>query len=89
MRLHMCMSVRGALNWDKKTLKRNARGFTTNDGKPMTPEEVRSCLMDELAKGHEVIPLGECDNFDYKTGCKGHPDTAPAPQTGDAAKVEK
>ncbi len=76
MRMHMCMSVRGALNWDKKTLKRNARGFTRNDGKPMTPDEVRNALMDELAKGREVIPLGECDNFDFKTGCKGHPDTA-------------
>jgi hypothetical protein len=73
MRIHMCMNVRGALNWDKKTMKRNAKGFT-NDGKPMTSDEVRNKLMDELAKGHEVIPLGECDNFDLKTGCKGHPD---------------
>jgi hypothetical protein len=69
------MSVRGALNWDKRTLKRNARGFKTDDGKPMTPGEVRNALMDELAKGHEVIQLGECSNSDFKTGCKGHPDT--------------
>ena len=77
MRYHMCMSVRGALNWDKKTLKRNAKGFTNKDGKTMTPDEVRAALMDELSKGREVIPLGECDNFDFKTGCKGHPDIAP------------
>ena len=76
MIIHMCMSVRGALNWDKKTMKRNAKGFKTNDGRPMTADQVREALMDELAKGHEVIPLGECDNFDFKTGCKGHPEEA-------------
>ena len=71
---HMCQSVRGALNWDKKTLKRNARFLTDDLGNRMTPDQVRQAFMDELAKGHEVIPLGkECDNFDYKTGCKGHP----------------
>jgi hypothetical protein len=29
-------------------------------------------LMDELAQGHEAIPFSECDNWDWKTGCKGH-----------------
>lgn len=70
--VHMCMSVRGALNWNKATLKRMAKSFTDDNGKPMTPDQVRNALMDELAKGHEVIPLGECDNFDYKKGCMGH-----------------
>jgi len=23
--------------------------------------------------GRKVIPLGECDNFDYQEGCLGHP----------------
>ena len=74
MKVHVCMSVRGALNWNKAELKRNARAMSDKDGNPMTPDAVRSALMDELAQGHEVIPLGECDNFDFKTGCKGHED---------------
>lgn len=28
--------------------------------------------MDKLAAGHEVIPVGDCDNFDFKEGCQGH-----------------
>lgn len=46
--------------------------FKHEDGRSMTPEEARDQLYDELAKGHEVIPFGPCDNFDYKTGCRGH-----------------
>ena len=23
--------------------------------------------------GHRVLPFDDCDNFDYQTGCKGHP----------------
>lgn len=43
------------------------------DGKPLnTAKQVRKMLQDELALGHEVIPMGDCDNFDWKTGCKGH-----------------
>jgi len=85
MRVHMCMSVRGALNWDKATLKRNARGMSDPYGNPMTPDQVRNALMDELAQGHEVIPLGECDNFDFKTGCKGHEDKDSNPSHHDGA----
>jgi hypothetical protein len=38
----------------------------------MTPAQVRNAMYDELAKGHEVLPLGECDNFDFIKGCQGH-----------------
>jgi len=42
----------------------------------MTPREAEDFLMDELAKGHEVIPICDCDNFDFKEngGCQGHDD---------------
>ena len=36
-------------------------------------DEARDVLMDELANGHDFIPFGHCDNFDFKSGCKGHP----------------
>lgn len=70
---HMCMSVRGALNWDKRRFKQWAGAFTNEDGTKPTPDEVREFLMDELAKGHEVIPMSDaCEGFDFKTGCPGH-----------------
>jgi hypothetical protein len=61
--------------------KRELKGITTwmlkSDGTRYTVDELRDALMDELSKGHEKIPTGDCDNFDYKTGCRGHekPDT--------------
>lgn len=68
---HLCISVRGALNWPKSRLK---HFFVDNEtGKQLTPDQAREYLMDMLSEGKEVIPVGECDNFDYKTGCKGHP----------------
>jgi len=46
---------------------------TKSDGtKFASVEEFKNSLYDELAKGHEVIPMGECEGFDYKTGCPGH-----------------
>lgn len=70
--LHMSLSVRGALNWPKRKL----RIFTDKaTGRQANPDQVRSWLMDELAQGHEVIPLTgsePCEGFDFKTGCPGH-----------------
>ena len=71
---HMCMSVRGPLtNWPAREWKRALKYITKDDGTPYrTVEELKAVFLEELARGHEVIPLGECDNFDWKTGCKGH-----------------
>jgi hypothetical protein len=64
--IHICLSVRGAL-WN-----RSFDGFRHNDGLPMTRREAFDGLCDELSKGHEKLPMGDCDNFDWKTGCRGH-----------------
>lgn len=72
-RVHMRLSVRGALRWSTSEAKRLMDGFHKDDGSPLASvDELRECLMDELAQGHEFLPLGDCDNFDYKTGCRGH-----------------
>lgn len=66
--LHMCLDVRGALNWPKHKLKGMLK---TDSGKKLTPDEVRTYLMDCLADGSEVIPIGtDCTNFDKKLGCQ-------------------
>jgi hypothetical protein len=74
--IHMSISVRGMLNWPKGEFKKACKWITKKDGTPFTPAELKEALYDELAKGHEVIPMGECDNFDHKTGCRGHGEPA-------------
>ena len=67
--VHMCMSVRGALRKPRKQLKGM---LMTADGRSLSAGEVFEALMEELAQGHEKLPIGDCDNFDYKQGCLGH-----------------
>ena len=70
-RVHMCLCVRGAL---RKMTKRQLGGlFTKDDGSQATAAEAVEYLKLCDYKGWEVIPMGDCDNFDYKTGCRGHP----------------
>lgn len=71
-KVHLCLSVRGALNQTKAEMKRMASSITVDGKRLKTADEVREFLLDELAQGHELLPFGECDNFDWKTGCKGH-----------------
>lgn len=75
-RIHVFLDVKGALtNWDDKLL---ASCVAHDDGSPMTAREAKAFLLEELAQGHELIPMAECDNFDWKKGCLGHqiPDEA-------------
>lgn len=68
---HAALDVRSYLKAPKKALRRL---FRHPSGKrSMTPDEARDVLIDELAKGHEFIPFGQCDHFDFKMGYKGHP----------------
>lgn len=70
---HLVVSVRGMLNWPNVEAKKNLKWITKNDGTRFgTVAELRNMLMDELAKGHEVLKTGECDNFDFQKGCLGH-----------------
>lgn len=69
--VHMCLDVRGAMMWPKSRLKGMFRHVVT--GKPCTYAESMESLMDHVAQGHIVIPIGnECDGFSYETGCPGH-----------------
>lgn len=71
---HMCMSVTGPLaNWPLREWKRALKYINKDDGTPFrSVEELKRSFLDELAKGHKVIPMGECDNFDWEQGCMGH-----------------
>lgn len=66
--VHMCLDIEGGI--------RNARMLKdciTVDGKRLhTEKEIKDFLRGELSKGRRVLPMADCDNFDYQTGCKGH-----------------
>lgn len=76
--IHLSQPITGPLmNWNKNDWKRASKYITRPDGTKFTPEELKAAFLEELSKGHEVIPIGECDNFDYKHGCLGHEITMP------------
>lgn len=73
--IHMSQSVRGFLNnfRTKRELESAMKFITKDDGSRFSsPDELRDAFMDELAKGHEVIPMGDCPTFDFVHGCPGH-----------------
>lgn len=41
-------------------------------GKKLTSQECFDLLCDSLEEGQLVLPMGDCSNFDPKTGCRGH-----------------
>jgi hypothetical protein len=76
MRFHMCQSVRGALaNWHGRQWNDATDWITRTDGtKFANGEELEHRFQELLDQGIEKIPCGDdCDNFDPKEGCRGHP----------------
>ena len=52
---------------------RMLKGVITVDGHTLnTVKEIRGFLQEQLDMGRRVLPMCDCDNFDYQTGCKGH-----------------
>ena len=88
-RYHICVSVRGALKWSDA----NLRGmFKDEGGRTLSGAETREVLFDALSEGKEVLPIGPCDNFNFKVGCQGHPkeaaDVKPFPNRSSALESE-
>lgn len=74
--VHTSLDVRGCL---LNATDAQLRGmFKQDDGRTMTAQEVKLALMDELAKGRNVLPVGgPCEGFDYiNGGCPGHDSAA-------------
>ena len=69
-RHHLSIDLKGALmHWkDKEWI-----GVVTEDGKKLSPREVKGRFLDLLASGVKLIPMdSSCDNFDPERGCRGH-----------------
>lgn len=68
MRHHMCLNCEGGIRNAKDLI-----GCITVDGCVLyTVNEIKKFLRNEIKQGHTVIPCGDCNNFDFTTGCKGH-----------------
>jgi hypothetical protein len=75
MILHTSAAIRGLL-----ALKDLSGVITDDQGRELSDAEAREYLHDCLEKGWKVLPMsGKCDNFDYQTGCKGHPSEGESP----------
>jgi len=69
---HCCLDVMGFLV--NEQFPEGYHGlFRDEGGDDIPPHEARAMLLDELSRGHKVIPFGKCDNFDWAKGCQGHP----------------
>lgn len=70
---HCHLDVRGAI---KNFSKRELASLFKNpeNGRWLTADEAKDALLDHLAAGRVVLPMGPaCDGFDYSGGgCPGH-----------------
>lgn len=74
---HMCLDIRGALRRSNQQIEGL---LIRDDGGRMKGKEVRDELMDNLAMGRRVLPIGDCDNFSFEEGCLGHPEKTEGPR---------
>lgn len=66
--IHCCLDIEGGM-MNARMLK----GVITVDGHTLTTvKAIKNFLQEQLDMGRRVLPMGDCDNFDYQTGCKGH-----------------
>jgi hypothetical protein len=70
---HMGLDVTGFLK-NQHFPRAYRKMFKHLNGSEMTPNEAREALFAELARGHKMIPIGDCPIFDFVKGCPGHPD---------------
>lgn len=68
---HMSTNIEGLL----RNMKGKKINFLDDDnGRQMTDKEARHAIAELQAKGHKLIPSGDCDGFDpFGGGCPGHP----------------
>lgn len=73
------MTTRKHLSTNIEGLLRNMKGkkinFLSDDnGNEMSDSQARKAIAELQAKGHKLIPSGDCEGFDpFGGGCPGHP----------------
>jgi len=71
---HISVSIRSFVEMGKDNFCKvyGDTAFVNDDGTPLTSEQAYDGLVQEFAAGREIIIGAGCDNFDPKTGCRGH-----------------
>ena len=72
MKIHMATSIDGLLAMSDAKMKRMLNCVRDENGNHPTLAEFKKYLNEEKAKGHLLLPVPECDNFDPVKGCLGH-----------------
>lgn len=73
MFFHKCIRIRSFLLWRRKDQKKFMKWTKKPGGENFSDvKEMCSTLVEELAKGNELIPSENCSNFDFRRGCLGH-----------------
>ena len=72
--IHCCVDISGILRSESL----DGAMTDTETGHVLSDMEARKYLNECLEKGWKVLPMGDCDNFDYQTGCKGHVHAEPS-----------
>lgn len=81
MNMHLSQSISGPLkHWHKRDWQHATKWIKRKDGTRYTADELKDEFLHQLSLGREVVPIGECDNFDFKLGCLGHPEQPLTPQ---------
>jgi hypothetical protein len=69
--LHTSVDIRWLLS--TRTSRQLADAVTVNGEKTDDGEEVRNALLNRLAEGHALLPIGDpCEGWDPIKGCPGH-----------------
>ena len=67
---HMSVSIEGLLRNYKR---RKINIFTDDNGNTISDREATKEIAELQAKGHKLIPSGNCEGFDpFGGGCPGH-----------------
>ncbi len=71
---HCSQSIDGPLmNWTEEEWEENCQWMLDhNNEKFKSGRDLKRVFLDEAFKGHRVVPVDGCDNFDYHQGCLGH-----------------
>lgn len=71
--IHCCADIEGMLRFHNRPGSLEGVFKNNETGRHLTDAEAREYLHACLEKGWRVLPMGDCDNFDYQKGCLGHP----------------
>ena len=67
---HVSLDIMSACEWPKSRLRKLL--VNTATGRMLTSDEARRVLLQHLSEGRKFLPTGDCEGFDYQTGCPGH-----------------